>query len=55
MAQNLVESISGIRGIVGKGLTPQSVVNYISAFAHWVDGPRVVVGRDSRQHGLPGI
>jgi len=52
MAQNLVESISGIRGIVGKGLTPQSVVNYISAFAHWVDGPRVVVGRDSRQHGL---
>ncbi|MCF7805677.1 MAG: phosphoglucosamine mutase [Candidatus Marinimicrobia bacterium] len=52
MPKDLIESISGIRGIVGTGLTPQSIVNYISAFAHWVDGPRVVVGRDSRQHGL---
>ena len=52
MAKHLVESISGIRGIVGTGLTPQSIVNYVTAFAHWVDGPRVVVGRDSRQHGL---
>ncbi|MBS1271097.1 MAG: Phosphomannomutase/phosphoglucomutase [Candidatus Marinimicrobia bacterium] len=52
MAKDLVESISGIRGIVGTGLTPQFVVNYVTAFAHWVDGPRVVVGRDSRQHGL---
>ena len=51
MAKNLVESLSGIRGIVGPALTPQRIVNYISAFAHWVDGPQVVVGRDSRPAG----
>lgn len=51
MAKNLVESLSGIRGVVGDALTPQRIVNYISAFAHWVDGPQVVVGRDSRPAG----
>lgn len=52
MAKNLIESISGIRGIVGPGLTPQRIVDYISAFGHWVDGEMVVVGRDSRSTGL---
>ncbi len=51
MAKNLVESLSGIRGVVGEALTPQRIVNYISAFAHWVDGTQVVVGRDSRPAG----
>lgn len=51
MDKNLVESLSGIRGIVGTALTPQRIVNYISAFAHWVDGPQIVIGRDSRPAG----
>lgn len=52
MAKNLIESISGIRGIVGPGLTPQRIVNYVSAFGQWMDGDRVIVGRDSRPTGL---
>ncbi len=51
MAKDLIESISGIRGIVGPGLTPQRVVDYISAFGHWIEGSRVVVGQDSRPTG----
>jgi len=51
MPHELIESISGIRGIIGSGLTPQRIVNYASAFAHWVDDSRVVVGRDSRPTG----
>ncbi len=51
MGRELIESISGIRGIVGSGLTPQKVVDYVSAFGQWVDGGRVVVCRDSRPTG----
>lgn len=51
MGKDLIESISGIRGVVGSGLTPQRVVDYVSAFGQWVDGGRVVVCRDSRLTG----
>ncbi len=45
--------VSGVRGIVGKDLTPDVVTRYAAAFGRWARErtPRVVVGRDSRQSG----
>ncbi|OGC79364.1 MAG: phosphoglucosamine mutase [candidate division Zixibacteria bacterium RBG_16_40_9] len=47
---NLIFSISGLRGIVGEGLTPDLVVRYTSAFGSLCRG-NVVVGRDTRSTG----
>src|SRR5215207_847234 len=51
----LMVSVSGIRGRVGAGLTPEVVTAYASAFGAWAIGPDstkpVVVGRDSRVSG----
>jgi len=55
----LIISASGIRGIVGEGLTPEVAARYGAAFGTRVreatagsDGrPRVLVGRDSRTSG----
>src|SRR3954467_10729721 len=51
----LMVSVSGIRGRVGAGLTPEVVATYASAFGAWASrGGRsrnVVVGRDSRVSG----
>ena len=50
----LMVSVSGIRGRVGAGLTPEVVARYVSAFGAWASrgGNRnVVVGRDSRVSG----
>ncbi|MFZ1731430.1 MAG: phosphoglucosamine mutase [Bacteroidota bacterium] len=47
----LIRSISGIRGIVGETLLPDTVLNYVSAFAHWCGGGTVVLGNDGRPHG----
>jgi phosphomannomutase len=50
----LMVSVSGIRGRVGAGLTPEVVATYASAFGAWASsgGNRnVVVGRDSRVSG----
>ncbi len=49
-------SISGIRGIVGESLTPDTVIKYASAFGRYCSettaGPPVVaVGRDGRKSG----
>src|SRR5258708_14767249 len=44
-------SVSGVRGIVGHGLTPELVLDYASALATRVNGQRVVVCRDSRPSG----
>lgn len=38
----------GIRGFVGESLTPKVVIDYASAFATFVDGGRVLIGRDTR-------
>lgn len=46
-----MESISGIRGVVGESLTPEVVVSYSRAFAAWCGGGRVVIGRDGRATG----
>ncbi|MEK7775296.1 MAG: phosphoglucosamine mutase [Candidatus Zixiibacteriota bacterium] len=47
----LIASTSGIRGIVGTGITPQIVTNYAAAFGTWLKKGKVVIGRDSRPSG----
>lgn len=47
----LMVSVSGIRGLVGDGLDPQTIVKYTSAYADFVRTGSVVVGRDSRISG----
>lgn len=51
---SLMVSISGIRGIVGESLTPETIVRYASAFARYCAGtgrPLIIVGRDGRSTG----
>lgn len=47
----LMVSISGIRGIVGDGLTPEVIIKYTSAYADFVGQGKVIVGRDARITG----
>ena len=49
----LIFTASGIRGIVGKGLTPQFVKNLSIAFGTWLNmnEKKVVIGRDTRHSG----
>ena len=51
----LMVSVSGIRGRVGAGLTPEVVTTYAAAFGAWAIASHpskpVVVGRDSRVSG----
>ncbi|WP_337872057.1 phosphoglucosamine mutase [Ignavibacterium sp.] len=47
----LMVSISGIRGIVGDGLSPEVIVKYTSAYADFIEQGKVVVGRDARISG----
>ncbi|HUI10600.1 MAG TPA: phosphoglucosamine mutase [Bacteroidota bacterium] len=49
-------SISGIRGVIGESLTPETVVRYASAFGRYVlrrnpSSPSVILGRDGRVTG----
>jgi len=51
----LMVSVSGIRGIVGDGLTPEVIVEFSTSYAEWIKksfkNPTVVLGRDSRVTG----
>jgi phosphomannomutase len=55
MTETLMVGVSGIRGIVGKDLTPENVSRYAAAFGVWAkDGRKrasVVLGRDARTSG----
>jgi phosphomannomutase len=54
MSDTLVVSISGVRGIVGAGLTPDVVEQYAIAFgmlARDSGGETIVLGRDARTSG----
>lgn len=44
-------SVSGIRGIVGIGMTPEVAMLWSGGFGTWVKGEKVIVGRDSRPTG----
>lgn len=48
---DLIVSISGLRGIVGESLTEQVIKDYAGAFAKFVKWGKVMVGRDGRYHG----
>jgi phosphomannomutase len=53
----LIKSISGIRGIIGDGLTPVEIVRFTSAYVSFIkmetgkERIRIVVGRDARVSG----
>jgi len=44
-------SVSGVRGIVGEGLTPEVVLRFAQAFGTYAKGGKVILGRDSRVTG----
>jgi phosphomannomutase len=43
--------ITGVRGIVGETFTPQVAVEFSQAFGTYLDGGRILVGRDTRPSG----
>ena len=44
-------SISGIRGVVGSSLTPETIVKYAAGFAEYCHRGTIVIGRDGRITG----
>lgn len=48
--KNLMISVSGVRGIVGEGLTPDVAMRFAQAYGSEFPG-KIVVGRDSRATG----
>lgn len=44
-------SISGIRGIVGNGLDPKTIVKYAAAYADFCGSGKIVIGSDGRISG----
>jgi phosphomannomutase len=61
MSDTLMVGVSGVRGIVGKDLTPEVVERWARAFGAWIaagmrdggrgKGPSAVLGRDARPSG----
>jgi len=47
----LMRSVSGIRGIVGDTLTPETAARYAAAFGTYLKGGAVVIGGDARPTG----
>jgi phosphomannomutase len=47
----LMVSISGIRGIIGDGLEPQTIVKYTNAYAEFCGKGKIVLGSDGRISG----
>ncbi len=43
--------ITGVRGIVGQTFTPEVAVGFSQAFGTYLDGGRILVGRDTRASG----
>ena len=48
---DLIVSVSGIRGIVGAGLTPEAVARFAAAYGSTIAGKRVILSRDGRPSG----
>lgn len=49
--KNLMISVSGVRGIVGEGLTPEVALRFAQAYGNNFGPGKIVVGRDSRVTG----
>lgn len=47
----LIVSVSGVRGIVGRSLTPDVALEFAAAYGTYLGGGRVVLARDSRVSG----
>jgi phosphomannomutase len=47
----LIVSVSGIRGVIGQGLTPEAVTAFAAAFGTYTGGGRIVLCRDGRPSG----
>lgn len=47
----LMISVSGVRGIIGKTLTPELVTRFAMAFGTYLHGGTILVGRDTRVSG----
>ncbi len=47
----LMVSVSGIRGIVGDGLEPETLVKYLRAYSKFVGKGKIVIGTDGRITG----
>jgi phosphomannomutase len=47
----LIVSVSGIRGVIGRGLTPEAALAFAAALGTHVHGGRVVLSRDGRPSG----
>ncbi len=48
----LITSISGIRGIIGKSLTPDIITKFTMAFGTYIKGnKKIIIGRDTRITG----
>lgn len=50
-SSSLIVSVSGIRGIVGEGLTPEAAVAFAAALGTATQGGRIVLSRDGRPSG----
>jgi phosphomannomutase len=50
-SSELIVSVSGIRGIVGEGLTPAAALRFAEALATYTRGGRIVLSRDGRASG----
>lgn len=51
MFKGLMTGVSGIRGIIGEGMTPEVALLWSGAFGTLCNGGKVIVGRDSRPSG----
>src|SRR5438552_9271273 len=49
---HVIVSVSGIRGIVGRGLTPELAAAFAAALGTHTQGGRIVLSRDGRPSGL---
>ncbi len=47
----LIESVSGLRGIVGEDITPDVIVDRALAFLSFNQGKKYLIARDTRPHG----
>lgn len=51
MFKGLMAGVSGVRGIVGEGMTPEVALLWASGFGAYLKGKKVVLSRDSRPTG----
>ena len=49
--EDLIISVSGVRGTVGSALDPSQLTRFAAAFGTLIEGQTVVVGRDTRTSG----